>query len=124
MKAKHLITVLLSVLFGISSGAIAAVSEQEAAQLGKELTPVGAEQAGNADKSIPERDGGEREAPAGWESGKPRHEAWPHSNEKPLYTIDASNADQYADKLSAGQLALLKTISGYKMDVYPSRRTC
>ena len=35
-------------------GARAAVSEQEAARLGKELTPVGAERAGNKDGSIPE----------------------------------------------------------------------
>jgi hypothetical protein len=37
--------------------------------------------------------------------------------------IDATNADKYADKLSAGQLAMLKQIKGYRMDVYPTRRS-
>ena len=40
-------------LAGISGVAGAAVSDQEAAQLGKDLTPVGAEKAGNKDGSIP-----------------------------------------------------------------------
>ncbi len=124
MITKRVFNVLVGILFGISSGAIAAVSEQEAAKLGKELTPVGAERAGNADKSLPEWTGGETQAPAGWAPGKPRHAAWPHMNEAPLYTIDASNADQYADLLSEGQKAMLKTVPGYKMHVYPSRRTC
>lgn len=38
----------------ISAGASAAVTPEEAARLGKELTAVGAERAGNADGSIPE----------------------------------------------------------------------
>ena len=36
----------------------AAVSAEEAARLGKDLTPTGAERAGNADGSIPEWTGG------------------------------------------------------------------
>ena len=37
----------LALAVAIAPGAWAAVSEQEAAQLGKTLTPVGAERAGN-----------------------------------------------------------------------------
>ena len=51
MIRKTLITAVLAVL---SASAVAAVSEQEAAQLGKNLTPVGAEKAGNKDGTIPE----------------------------------------------------------------------
>ena len=38
--------------------------------------------------------------------------------------MDASNADKYKDRLSEGQMALLKQLKGYKMDVYPTRRSC
>ncbi len=44
----------------------AAVTEQEAAKLGKELTPVGAERSGNKDNTIPEWTGGTTSVPAGW----------------------------------------------------------
>ena len=36
-----------------AQSALAAVSEEEAARLGKDLTPLGAEMGGNADGSIP-----------------------------------------------------------------------
>ena len=44
-------------LAGLSSTASAVVSPEEAAKLGKELTPVGAIRAGNKDGSIPEYTG-------------------------------------------------------------------
>ena len=49
-------TFLLSVC--LVSGAAAKVTPEEAAKLGKELTPFGAEMAGNADGTIPAWDGG------------------------------------------------------------------
>jgi len=61
---------------------------------------------------------------AGWEWGKLRRDFWKHKDEKPLFTIDAANVDKYADKLSAGQIAMLKQRKDYRMDVYPSHRTC
>lgn len=42
----------------ISAPARAAVTSAEAAKLGSELTPLGAERAGNAEGSIPEWTGG------------------------------------------------------------------
>jgi len=42
----------------VAPAAMAKVSEVEAAKLGNELTPLGAEKAGNADGSIPAWDGG------------------------------------------------------------------
>lgn len=89
----------------------------------QELTPAGAEKAGSKDGSIPAFQGSEA-APAGWSYGKPRGEFWKHKDEKPLFVIDASNVDKYADKLVAGQVELIKKVKGYSMPVYPSHRTC
>ena len=89
-----------------------------------ELTVVGAERAASKDGSIPALSTTmDRPAP-GWSPGKSRLEHWRYKDEKPLYVIDASNVDKYADKLSAGQVELIKTIKGYSMPVYPSHRSC
>lgn len=99
------------------------VSEEEAARLGgEELTPVGAERAGNADGTIPEWTGGLTEPPPGWEPGDPRIDAF--ADDEVLFQIDAGNLDEYRDNLSPGQIALLESYDGYRMDVYPTRRSC
>ena len=103
-----------------AGGAQAAVSEQEAARLGKELTPVGAERAGNKDGSIPEWKGGVPKGKHKFTDPRPD----PFAADKPLFSIDASNVDKYKDKLSLGQIELLKTRKGYRMDVYPTQRSC
>ena len=110
----------LTVLFAPAGGA--AVSEQEAAQLGKNLTPVGAEKAASKDGTIPEWTGGTTAAPAGWKPGQKRID--PFAGDKPLFAIDATNVDKYKDHLSEGQMALVKQLKGYRMDVYPTRRSC
>lgn len=100
--------------------AAAKVSAAEAAKLGKELTPIGAEKAGNKDGSIPAWTGGRPQ------SGKLKGE-FPHDDkidgEKPLFTITSANMAQYADKLTAGHKELLKRFPDYKMNVYPTHRT-
>ena len=112
---------LISALFAVS--AVNAGTDADAAKLGKELTPVGAEKAANKDGTIPAWQG--TEAPtAGWSYGKSRAAHFKYQGDKPLYTIDASNVDKYADRLSPGQIQQVKQGKGYKMDVYPSRRTC
>ena len=113
---------VLTALCAMSGGAYAA-SEADAAKLGKELTPFGAEKGANKDGSIPAWQG--TEAPtAGWAYGKSRAAHFKYQGDKPLYSIDASNVDKYADKLSPGQIEQIKRAKGYKMEVYPSRRTC
>jgi hypothetical protein len=107
----------------ISGRVSAAVTPQEADKLGKELTVIGAEKAGNADGTVPAYEGSEPPLP-GWEWGKVRSEYWKHKDEKKLFTIDASNVDKYAAHLTDGQITALKTIKGYRMDVYPSHRNC
>jgi hypothetical protein len=107
----------------ISASALAAVTPQEADRLGKDLTPVGAEKAGNAEGTIPAYEGTDVQLP-GWEWGKTRSEYWKYKDEKSLFTIDASNVDKYKDHLTDGQITALKTVKGYKMDVYPTHRDC
>lgn len=101
--------------------AVYAASPQEAERLGKDLTPVGAEKGGNKDGTIPAWEG--QDVPLqGWSQGKYRGDYWKFKDEKPLFSIDASNVDRYADKLSPGQVQLIKQTKGYRMDVYPSHR--
>ena len=56
----------------LSNLSVAAVSEKEAARLGKELTPIGAEKAGNKAGTIPAWSGGitDAEIPKTFESGQ------------------------------------------------------
>lgn len=100
----------------------AAISAQEAERLGGELTPLGGEKAGNADGSIPAWDGGLTVAPAGFTPGK--HYVDPFPDDKPLFTITAQNFEQYRNKLSDGQIAMLKTYpQTLSYPVYQTRRT-
>ncbi|GMR08161.1 MAG: DUF1329 domain-containing protein [Gammaproteobacteria bacterium] len=109
------------VLFYSIGMANAAVSPEQAARLGKDLTPMGAEKAGNKDGTIPAWSGGITRPPAGYQQGQ--HHPDPFPDDKPLFSITGSNADQYKDKLTPGQLALLKKYSTYKMNIYQTRRT-
>ncbi len=117
-------TALAVTLFSASLAVQAKVSSEEAAHLGQDLTPMGAEKAGNADGSIPAWSGKWLGTPpqvkfAG--PGTPYPD--PYAGEKPLFTITAENMAQYADNLTDGQKALLKRYpSTFKIPVYPSHR--
>lgn len=102
--------------------ALAAVSAEQAAELGKSLTPMGAEAAANADGSIPAYEGK-------WLGAPPtvnydgRFNPDPYADEKPLFSITADNLKNYADKLGEGQKALFaKYPKTYRIDVYPTHR--
>lgn len=86
------------------------------------LTPSGAEQAGTA-SGIPEWQAPQPALP-GWTYGQPRKDFFQYKNDMPLFSIDASNVEKYATQLNPGQVALVKSVKGYSMPVYPSRRTC
>ncbi|MEH6386340.1 MAG: DUF1329 domain-containing protein [Pseudomonas profundi] len=118
---KHRL-VLLAALSGLSTFSLAAVSPEEAAKLGESLTPWGAIKENNSEGTIPAYTGGLSTAPEGFE---PDSGFWadPYKDEEPLFRIDSSNVDQYADKLSAGQKHLLQTNPGYYLDIFPSHRT-
>ncbi len=117
-------TTLAVALLGSSLALQAKVSNEEAARLGQDLTPMGAEKAGNADGSIPAWSGKWRGLPPGLKfggAGTPYPD--PYADEKPLFTITAQNMDQYAANLTDGQKALFKRYpDSFKMPVYPSHR--
>ncbi len=99
-----------------------AIAAPDFSRLGKDLTPVGAERAGNADGTIPAWEGGLMQPPAGWTPQQGYIDPFP--GDKPLFTIDSSNVAQYEAKLTKGQAALLrKHPQNFRMDVYPTRRT-
>ncbi|WP_167855004.1 DUF1329 domain-containing protein [Mangrovimicrobium sediminis] len=103
--------------------ALAKVPEEQAQRLGKDLTPFGAEVAGNADGSIPAWSGKWRGVPPGVEYAGPKSKAVsPYADEKPLFSITAENYAQYKDRLSEGQAALFERYPSFRMDVYPSHR--
>jgi len=102
--------------------AVAKMTAEEVSRLGKDLTPIGAEVAGNADGSIPAWNGGITKPPANFKPGM--HHPDPFAEDKILFTIDKSNLDKYKDNLSPGQIALFETYPDtFKMNVYPTRRS-
>jgi hypothetical protein len=114
----------ISLLASVSATGYAKVSAEEAARLGQDLTPVGAEKAGNADGSIPAWTGSMTTVPEGLEyggDGTPLPD--PYAHEKPLFSINAQNVDEHAAKLTAGMAALIKLRpDSFRMDIYPSHR--
>lgn len=104
------------------SQANAAVPAEEAAKLKTDLTPFGAERAGNKDGTIPAWTGGYTKLIPGDKPGGRRGD--PFKDEKPQFSITAKNMDQYADKLTDGTKAMLKKYpDSYRIDVYPTHRT-
>ena len=108
-------------LAALAIRALAAVSADEAKQLGTTLTAVGAEKAGNKDGTIPEYTGGLKEAPASFKKGSGIRPS-PFESEKPRLVIDGKNAAQHADKLTEGTKELLKRYPTMRLDVYPTQR--
>jgi hypothetical protein len=109
-----------------AGAALAAVSAQEAARLGADLTPLGGEKAGNAAGTIPAWDGGlTSSAKAGFPNYKTGgHHPDPYAADKPLYRIDAANMGKYAALLTEGHKAILEKYKDtYFMNVYPTHRS-
>lgn len=104
----------------LATSVMAAVPAAEADKLGKSLTPMGAEMAGNADGSIPAW------KPLAKNAGTVDSKGFlsdPFGSEKPLFTITAQNVEQYKAKLAPGQYAMFKRYPDtFKMPVYPSHR--
>ncbi len=111
---------LLAVLWG--SQAAAKVSEVQAARLAADLTPVGAERAGNAAGTIPAWTGGLSQPPVGWSQGD--REISPFPEDQPMFTITKDNYQQYRDQLTDGHVAMLDAYGpDYFLPVYQTRRT-
>ena len=104
----------------LATSVMAAVPAAEADKLGKSLTPMGAEMAGNADGSIPAWKPMPKNAGSVDSKGFLSN---PYASEKPLFIITAQNVEQYKDKLAPGQYAMFKRYpETFKMPVYPSHR--
>jgi hypothetical protein len=112
----------VAMLATLTLPALAGVPANEAARLKGELTPLGAEKAGNKEGTIPAWTGGLTTPTPGFKNGGRRPD--PFAGEKPTLQITAKNMSQYADKLSDGVKALLqKYPDTYRLDVYPTHRT-
>jgi hypothetical protein len=113
-------TLLLFVL--LAAPVRGASAAGDAARLEGDLTPVGAERAGNAAGTIPAWTGGISAPPADYRPGKWHTD--PYAADEIAFTIDATNLRQHGDELTDGQLALLRTFpASWRMNVYPSRRS-
>jgi hypothetical protein len=99
----------------------ALVTDQQAAALKSDLTPVGAVRAGNEAGTIPPWTGGYRTAPRDYVEGAPRPD--PFAGDKPLFAITAKNFRDYADKLPDGAVQLFQKYPDYRMDIYPTHRS-
>jgi hypothetical protein len=109
---------LLSALTtGLSAGAQPAAVHR----LSADLTPVGAERAGNADGTIPEWTGGIIRPPDNYEHGD--HHTDPFKGETPLHRISRQNVQDFATGLSVGHIAMLRRYPDYFIDIYPTHRS-
>ncbi len=114
----------LAVLIGLALGAgpaMAAVSAEQAARLGKELTAVGATAAGNAEGTIPAWEGGITTPPAGYSQGMFHPD--PFASDTVQFSITPDNYREHADKLTEGQKAMFERYPTFRMDIYPTRRS-
>lgn len=121
-KTGFLHSGLLAAMLLVAPLVQAQVSAEQAARLGQDLTPLGAEKAGNAAGTIPAWDGGLA----------PRSDAFdpvagykdPFAADQPLFSISHANAAQYSQQLSPGQRAMLARYpDSWKLQVYPTRRS-
>jgi len=107
-------TLVVCTLFSAGS-ALAETSAADIARLGKDLTPFGAEAAGNADGTIPAWSGGSVT------TGDGRRLVNPFPDDKEKFRIDSSNVSQYSDKLSPGQIEMLQRNPEFFMPVFETR---
>ena len=105
-------------LFAASLNALAQVP---AAQPGRDLTPVGAERAGNAQGTIPPWTGGLKEPPAGWRPEMGYIDPFP--GDEPLFKITRENWANHKEQLMPGMVALLQKTDSFQMPVFRTRRT-
>ncbi|MGJ8669338.1 MAG: DUF1329 domain-containing protein [Oceanococcus sp.] len=120
------IAILTSLLCLIASTtATAKVTPEEAAELGKSLTPLGAIKSGNADSSIPAWDGGYKLKRTPPDSAKRNPKSYPGmGDQNPVMTINSGNMANYADKLTEGhKIMLARYPNSYKLPVYPTVRS-
>jgi len=116
-------SLILAIASLVSAGALGAVSAEQAAELGKTLTPMGAERAGNEDGSIPAWDPNGTPVPANFVPGSDDY-VNPYPDEEPIYIITAENWKDHTENLTVGTQAMFEKYGadGWEMRVYPSHR--
>ena len=110
-----------ALLLGAAISVSAGTTPDQIARLGADLTPLGAERAGNQDGTIPAWTGGITSPPTGYQRGD--HHPDPYANDEVLFTITADNLSRYASNVTLGHQAMLKTYDTFKLNVYPTRRS-
>lgn len=106
----------------LAAGAVSAtVDATRAAELGRSLTPVGAERAGNAAGTIPAWEGGITRPPANFRIGMFHPD--PFAADRPKFSITRANLAQHRANMSPGQIAMFERYPTFRMDVYPTRRS-
>ncbi len=113
-------TIGILLLAACAGQAQARVDDSQAARLGQDLTPLGAERAGNAAGTIPPWNGGVQ-APAGYSPGM--HHLDPYASDAMLYQVDRSNVAEYAALLPEGLRALIERHPDFHLRVFPTRRS-
>jgi hypothetical protein len=122
MVKKLLVCFCLSLMLVLRAGVLPAkITPAEIARLGKELTPLGGEMAGNKEGTIPPWTGGITAPPAAYKPGM--HHPDPYAADKIVFTVTAANMSQYQEKLTPGNQAMLKLYNTFKMNVYPTHRS-
>jgi hypothetical protein len=122
MKKNNRLSACVLVLVSFCQLASAAVSVQEAESLKNDLTPLGAERAGNG-KDIPPWRGGLTVATLSYQEAG-QHHPNPYPQDEPLFVITSANKDNYKNHLTDGQIALFETYpKTFRMPIYKTRRT-
>lgn len=112
----------LIVLALCATSVLAAVNPEQAARLSSELTPIGAERGGNADGTIPPWDGGLPATPSALLADGSLQN--PFAADQILFTVTATNMEQYSAILTPGLKAMLKQYpQTLSLPVYPTRRS-
>jgi len=92
------------------------------ARLGVDLTPNGAEMAGNREGTIPAWAGGLTRPPTGWQPSMGYTD--PFRGDRPILRIDARNLEQHRDKVTPGLQAMFRRYPAtFFLDIYPTRRS-
>ncbi|TVP87863.1 MAG: DUF1329 domain-containing protein [Pseudomonadaceae bacterium] len=106
----------------LSLMAVSVVAAPDFSRLGNDLTPIGAERAGNASGTIPEWTGG-LPTDAAEELGRGFY-ANPYADEQPEFVITAQNYQDYSDNLTPGQIAMFERYPDtFEMPVYQTHRS-
>jgi hypothetical protein len=121
--ANHFFRVLFCMLglLVVVASAHGGAKPDEIDRLSADLTPVGAERAGNAAGTIPEWTGGISQPQPGYKAGD--HHPDPYASEESLFVINQSNVSDYTEQLGAGQIAMLQRYDDWSMQVFPSHRS-